>query len=359
MKYKILVTGAGSGGAENLINSLRKSSLDLIIYGSNMDEYLLAKSSADKIVWLPSAKEERYIEYLKKLIVKEGIHLVIPNNDTEVARISKDREKLPCKVFLPDKKTIEICQGKFKMYEILNKAGVPLAKSKLLKTLEDIDEFMKEFPAEKYWIRPKRGSGSMGATWVKNASQAKAWIKLWVELRGFRIEDFIISEFLPGRDYAFQSVWKDGKLIVAKMVERLAYIMSRNRLSNMSSSPSLAKTIRDDAALETIFKAIYAVSDRPHGNFCLDLKGNSEGKMCVTEFNIGRFCMITPIFDNTGKYNTAEVYVRCALDLPLDIEDPIDIEEDVFLIRELDTLPTIIRKKDLDQILQKAKQYFQ
>jgi carbamoyl-phosphate synthase large subunit len=243
------------------------------------------------------------------------------------------------------------------MYEVLYEAGIPVAKSSELRKYEDIDEFMTRFPGDRYWVRPRRGSGSMGATWVKNAEQARAWINLWLEMRGFELNDFIVSEFLPGRDYAFQSVWRNGELVVAKLAERLAYIMARNRLSNMSSSPAFARTVRDDNALKTIFKSIHAVSRTPHGNYCMDLKGNAKGEMCITEFNIGRFMMITPIFDLTGKYNTADIYVRCALDEEINIADPIDIEENVYLIRGLDTLPTIIRQNELENRIREAKQF--
>ena len=356
-KHRILVTGAGGGGGENLINSLRRSNLNLEIWGSNMDEYLLAKSSADVTVWLPPAKEENYTAALAGLLEREKIELVVPNNDTEVGRISRDRDRLPCRVFLPSDETVQICQDKLKMHRVLAEAGVPQAVSTGLESLEDVERFMSEHPGERYWLRPRRGSGSLGATWVNTAEQARNWIKLWVEIRGFRVSDYTIGEFLPGRDYAFQSVWYNGKLQVAKMVERLVYVMARTRLSNMSSSPAVARTIRDEAALETILKATHAVSEVPHGNYNLDMKGRGDGTMCVTEFNIGRFCMITPIFDLTGKHNTAEVHVACGLDQPLAIDNQIDIEEDVYLIRELDTTPRIIRGHELSEVIRKARSH--
>ncbi|MFH2056207.1 MAG: hypothetical protein ABIJ61_09640 [bacterium] len=355
MSHSVLVTGAGGGGGENLINSLRASGLDLNIYGSNMDEHLLAKSSADFTLWLPSARLPRYTQDLAEAVEAHAIELVIPNNDTEVGRISRDREMLPCRIFLPPDEEVSVCQDKLQLYRRLAERNIPQAHCRELASLDDIDDFVSSAGFEKYWLRPRKGSGSMGATWVRTAEQARNWVKLWVELRGFRINDFTISEFLPGRDYAFQSVWKNGELQVAKMVERLSYVMGRNRLSNMSSTPAVARTIEDKAALETIIAAIHTVSDRPQGNYNLDLKGNCEGVMCVTEFNIGRFCMITPIFDLTGRYNTAEVHVACALDLPLEIEEPIDIEPDIYLIRELDTRPQIISGRELETCVKHAK----
>jgi carbamoyl-phosphate synthase large subunit len=118
----------------------------------------------------------------------------------------------------------------------------------------------------------------------------------------------------------------------------------------MSSTPAVAKTIEDKKSLEVIFKAVSLLSEKPHGNFNFDLKGRENGEMCITECNVGRFCMITPIFDRTGKHSTVEYYIRSAFgELNENIKNPIDIEEGVLMLRELDTLPTIIRETDIDE----------
>ena len=129
------------------------------------------------------------------------------------------------------------------------------------------------------------------------------------------------------------------------MCERLSYFFGENLLSGMSSTPATARTVRDDHAVETALRTIQAVCEHPHGNFNLDMKGDSNGAMNVTECNIGRFFMITPIFDLSGKINTAEAYVRCAFDEPLNFDQEIDIEEDIYLLRDLDTEPMVVSGK--------------
>ena len=352
MKKKILVTGAGGGGSSNLISSLRASDLDLEIYGSNLESRMLAKSNADHNFLLPAATEDNYLDSLVKQIELNKIGLIIPNNDREVKRISIDRELIPCRVFLPPNETVEVCQDKYQMYLRLVESGIHVARSVDLTDYNDIERAFEELAdtGDRLWVRLKTGSGSKGATWVKTVSQAHAWISMWDDLRGYGVDKFMICEFLPGRDYAFQSVWRDGELIVAKMCERLSYFMGTNRLSGMSSTPEVACTVRDEKTLETIFNAIRVICKRPHGNFNLDLKGDAHEAMNVTEFNIGRFCMITPIFDLTGKINTAEAHVRSAYGEDMEVSDPIDIEEDIYLLRDLDTLPTLVSKTRLDEL---------
>ncbi len=363
-KLNIIVTGAGGGGGNNLINSIKHSGLNCHIIGTNCDSYSLAKSNADISYFMPPAgsrdfgeefageTRERYLTSLKELIAKENIDLIIPNNDREIKAISELRDEIDCRVFLPDPKAIDFAQDKFEMYKLFLDYDIPMAGSYDLKSYDDVDNAFNNLPpADKYWVRMRKGSGSKGATWVKTPDQAKNWIQLWEDLRGYPVEAFTISEFLPGRDYAFQSVWKDGKPIVMKIVERLSYFFGSLRLSGMSSTPQVAKTVNDPETLKTILKAISVISEKPHGNYCMDLKGDAKGRMCVTEFNIGRFCMITPIFDFSGKLNTAEAYIRCAMDLPIEPIEGLDYEEGKYMIRELDTLPTICTQKEIDRYL--------
>ncbi len=350
---KILITGVGGGGSNNLIESIRQSNLDLTQYsiiGSNISKDILAKSPLEENYILPVATDEKYEQTIIEFVRDKEIDLIIPNNDREVGKISEIREKLDCIVFLPDKETIINCQDKHKMYLKLQQAGIPMAESYELNSFKDIDSAMEKIGGDRFWVRPKRGSGSKGATWVQNAKQAKDWIQLWIDLRGYQLTNFTISEFLPGKDYCFQSVWKDGKMVVGKKCERLSYFFGVNRLSGMSSTPAVARTVRDDKALDTIMQTVKSLTANPHGNFNFDLKGRKDGTMCITECNVGRFCMITPIFDRTGKHSTVEMYIRSAFDdNSIKISNPIDIEEDYYLLRELDTLPTIIHKDKMER----------
>ena len=68
-------------------------------------------------------------------------------------------------------------------------------------------------------------------------------------MRGVPGEDFTLSEFLPGRDYNVQGLWLKGRLVLIKMCERLSYLNGRQQPSGMSSTPALAKTVWEPAAI--------------------------------------------------------------------------------------------------------------
>ena len=349
VKRCVLILGAGGGGGNNLIRSLRKSSLDLRILGTNCLPHCVAKSTADETYLMPECSLPDYLDRLVALVKQTKVDLIIPNNDREVAAISHNRDKIPARVFLPSDDVVRVCQDKDTFIQTLSRAGKAVPLTRQLSGVDDIESCMASLPrSDKYWVRPRRGSGSKGATWVRTADQARKWIELWVDLRGFHAADFQIANFLPGRDYNVQTIWKDGRLIRATMVERLSYFGGEGRLSGMTSTPEIAISIRDDAAFENSFDAIKVLSPLPHGSFNIDMKGDAEGKMHLTEINIGRFPMITTIHDAIGRTNGAEAYVKCAFDEDDYSGDAIDFAEGVFLFRDLDVEPLVINCSELD-----------
>jgi len=187
----------------------------------------------------------------------------------------------------------------------------------------------------------------MGAVPVKSPEQARSWICYWEEMRGVPATSFTLSEFLPGRDFAVQGLWKEGTLILLKICERLSYFGGGSHPSGTSSTPALGKIVFEPQVVEVCGAAVRALDERASGVFSIDLKEDVRGVPFVTEINAGRFCMITNIFDLTGKYNMAVTYVRLALDEPVEIRDEYDAVEDYYLVRDLDTLPGVFHSGEL------------
>ena len=120
----------------------------------------------------------------------------------------------------------------------------------------------------------------------------------------------------------------------------------------MSSSPELAKTVYDPKLFEFCIAVIQKLSrGQAHGNYDIDLKMNDRDELCVTEINIGRFFMITNLFNLSGKYSMIDTYLKLATNQDPEIEDPFDFSE-MYLIRSLDTLPTVLSPKEISSRLQ-------
>ncbi|MEM0101250.1 MAG: hypothetical protein QW522_03295 [Candidatus Methanomethyliaceae archaeon] len=226
---RILVTGAGGPAGVNFIKSLRIAPEKFFIVGSDINKYYLELPDVDVRQLSIPCTHPNYIDFLNEVIKRYNIEMVHPQPDIEVRVISENREKIKAKTFLPRKETIRICQDKLKSAKIWEDAGIPVAKTIEIENEDSIEIAAKElgFP---FWIRAASGAGGRGATPCYNLEMGKAWIKYW-RTRGENWK-FIAQEYLPGKNLAFHSIWKDGELIVSQVRERIEYISTSCTIRN-------------------------------------------------------------------------------------------------------------------------------
>ena len=345
-KIKVIITGAGGGGANNIISTIKEREKYTLI-GFDISEFKVARANVDLRFIVPPASSPEYEAEITKIINEIKPDLIIPTNDPEVEKLSEIRNNIGTELFFPDHESVALCLNKWNFHNFAIKNDIRVAETYHVENIEDVDQIFSNFNLDLLWCRAIKGAGSKGATKVKDAEQAKWWIKYWNEMRDMEVSDFTISEFLPGRDFACQSTWKNGKLILMKAAERLSYIEAASRPSNMSSSPELAKTVYDEELFDFCVDVINKLSGgRAHGNYDIDIKMNSKDQFCVTEINIGRFFMITNLFNLSGNYSMIDTYLKLATNQDPEISNPFDFSEK-YLIRSLDTLPTVL---SLDEI---------
>lgn len=348
MAKRVLVLRAGTGSSNNLIRSLKAGDASLIVSGCHDDRFVLKKSPADRNYLIPSLDQPKFLAALRRLIKTERVDLLIPSSDADVKTVSDLRDGIPCRLFLPAKALIDRCQDKFELTTFMRAHDLPAPVTYPVTDLDAIDEiFHRLSPYTRLWCRMRAGTGSMGALPVKTPEQARSWMGYWADMRGVPVSSFTISEYLPGRDFAAQSLWKDGTLVLVKVCERISYFGGGNVPSGASSTPALAKLVDEPRVVDVCTRAIRALDDNASGVFGIDLKENARGVPCITEINAGRFFMITNIFDLTGKHNMAALYVRLALGEPVEIRDEHDVAGDDYLVRDLDTLPGIFHADQL------------
>lgn len=348
MTRRVLLPGAGTGTVNNLVRSLRSDCPGLVIIGVHVDRFTLRNSKANRNYLLPKVDDPGFADTLLAIVEREGIDLLIPSTDADVGLASELRGILPCRTFLPSKSVIERCQDKYGLSEFLRESGIPVAATSTVDDLASLEEIFTRFPgARRLWCRIRSGYASRGAAPVDTPEDAHAWISYWERVRGVPASDFTLSEYLPGRDFACQSLWQDGRLVLVKTVERLAYLGAETRASGTSSIASVAKTVNEPRIVELCAAAVRALDPQACGAFSVDLKENRAGIPCVTEINAGRFITMLNFFDFTGLHNMSATYVRLALDEPVEIADPYDAVEDYYLVRGVDTLPAIFHADQL------------
>lgn len=353
-RARLLVTGAGTGAANNLIRSLRAHGAPFVIVGCHDERFVLRKSEADRNWLVPPARHGAAGRALADIIRRERVDLVLPTDDDDVALISRLRRRLPCRVFLPGASAIRRCQDKLLLASVLRSAGVPAPRTWPVRDRASVTRAFRALGTS-LWCRMRAGQGSMAATPVTKPAQAWSWITYWRDLRRVPPWKFTLSEYLPGRDFAAQSLWLDGRLVLVKTYERLAYVAANAQPSGVSSIAAVAKTVVEPRVVDVAAAAVRAVERRPCGAYSIDLKEDASGRPCVTEINAGRFISGTPLFDLAGRHNMALTYVRLALGRPVDLGDPYDRTEGDYMVRDLDTLPGIFRAEAFFDGIQEAR----
>lgn len=317
---RILVTGAGGSAASNYIQSLRHNPKKekFYIVGVDKKKYHIELANVDKRYLLPGIDDPSYISKLNKIIATEKIDLVHPQPDVEVDFLARHTKDVKAKMLLPKPETIDLCQNKMQLTDLLKKNNLNVPEAYYLESEKDLKKALKKLlkTNEKVWLRAIRGAGSRAALPVKNVDHAKMWVDYWRIMKGLNYGDFMVSEFLPGAEYAFQSFWIDGKIIMSQTRERVEYIFGNLTPSGQSSSPSVAVTVHNDAVNKLAHDAIKLADKKATGIFCADIKTNKNGEVCLIEINAGRFFTTSNFFSEAGL-NVPYYYTKYALGEPV------------------------------------------
>jgi hypothetical protein len=345
---RALITGAGSGYSGNLIRALRMMEPKPYILGVNDDRFVLQQSLADQSRLCPSPDSGEFVNSVLEIVKSEEINVIMPTDDNLVKAFSDARDRFPIELMLPDHETIELCQDKYALTARLREHGVPAPLTYEVGTLRDLDRIFARFPrAGTLWCRTRRGSRSMGAAPVANARQARAWITQWRDLRGVKVSNFTLAEYLPGRHFMVQCVWYKGKLLRVQPIEVLSYFAAGNNPSGVFSLANLAKTVAAPHAVEVALDAVRAVERHPSGTFFVELRETSNGVPAITEINAGRFPSGVTSLLAIGEDNMVAVFASAAVGNPVVMADPLRAPQEHYLVRDIDTIPGVFSASDI------------
>lgn len=348
MNKRLLLTSAGTSAAENLVRSLRAGDAGMLLIGCHHDRFILKKSSCDRRYLVPRPDDVRFSDALRRLVDEERIDLVVPTSDSDVGAVSELREDLPGRHFLPDHRVLQLCRDKHDLTALLRAKGVAAPETYAVPDLDALAGLFERFgPRRPLWCRPRTGTCARGAAAVKTPEQARSWISIWEDMRGVPASSFTLSEYLPGKDFLCQSLWKNGALVLINTFERLSYFGADNIPSGITSLSSLAKTVVDHRLVATCREAVRAVDATATGAFSVDLKEDRRGVPHVTEINAGRLLMAMTAFDRVGKHSMSLTYARLGVGDPVDLRDEYDAVEGYYMVRDLDTPPDIFHEDEL------------
>jgi len=313
---RILVTGAGGVAGVNFVRALRASPRKYHLIGSDNSRYYIQFPDLDSRYLTPRHDSPDFLAKVSSIAREEKAEFIHPQPSSEALVISENRRQLPATVFLPPPEAMVLGQDKLESQRRLDTASVPVARTVQVRDASSIETaFVKLGPS--LWLRARHGAGGRLSLRCDSREQALNWVELW-RGKGVASDEFVIQELLPGRNLAWDSLWKDGRLVTSYCRERLEYPFKHISPSGITGTPSVARTIHDARVNRLGEQAVKAIADRPTGAFSVDIKEDKGGRPCVTEVDPGKFHTTMPLwgyvaFRHLGLpwySNLADLYVR-------------------------------------------------
>jgi len=340
-KPRILVTGAGGVGGVNFIKALRLAG-EYFIVGMDYDEFYLQLPEVDVRFKSPRHDMPEFIELVKKMVKKYRVEFIHPQPEAEVEVLAEKREELrDVGLMIPKLHVVKLARDKWESYKAMTNASVNLPETKLY-SIEAVSKLLEKY--EKVWIRARKGAGGRLSLPVKSLEEAELWVKLWCTRGLAQPNDFIVQEYLPGRDVAWDSLWFRGELIASYSRERLRYIFPHLSPSRITGTPTVSRIIKDPEVNTVARSAVLAIDPKPHGFYCVDLKYNSSGRPAVTEVNVkahttlGLWSYVAQrILGLPREYNLPYLYIELGLGRDLkERPEKYDIYPEAIMIRHID-----------------------
>ena len=166
-----------AGRRVELLKDFRKSmdKGDRII-AADLSNLAPALYVADTYYLVPRIDDPAYLDRILDICRREKINAVTTLIDPEIELLAKNRarfEEIGVEVLAPYTETAELCFDKFKMYQYLTAHGVPTTETwgDYASAMEAVESGRLVFPV---FVKPRTGSGSVGARKVQDAETLKA-----------------------------------------------------------------------------------------------------------------------------------------------------------------------------------------
>lgn len=329
----------------NFVRALRASRKNYYVVGSDYNRYYLQLPDVAKRFPTPRHDDPRFVGRVAEIATRERVDFIHPQPSSEAMVLASTRRRLPAITFLPPRRVMELAQDKLKTQSRLRRARIPVAATRIAGTDDSIYSAFEEL-GKPVWIRARHGAGGRLSLLCQTSDEAAAWIALW-ERKGESRDEFLIQKYLPGRNLAWDSIWHKGRLVTSYCRERLEYPFKHISPSGITGTPSVARTLFDEAVDSLAERAVRAMASKPSGAFSVDVKEDESGKPFITEVDAGKFHSTMPLWGYAAVKNLhlpwysnlADLYVR--LGMGEDVGDDLPrtglIPAGYFMIRNIDS----------------------
>lgn len=150
---------------------------------------------ADVFYLVPRITAPGYLEQILDICKKEKIDGVFSLIDPELSLLAKEKERfleIGATPIISPYELVETCFDKYRMYQLLQKMGIPTGKCymELASFYQDVEAGEIDFPV---FVKPVRGSASLNINKVTSQQELEVLFGLY--------DDLMIQELMDGQEY--------------------------------------------------------------------------------------------------------------------------------------------------------------
>lgn len=240
MNYLMLSVGRRSELLKDFKLSMEPGSK---LVATDISPYAPALYMADKQYLVPRIDDPTYIDVIFDICKKEAINAVTTFIDPEIEILAKNRsrfESLDVEVLAPYEETAHLCFDKYLMFKHLSENNIPTVMT--WSTLKDFEEALTnnkvQFPV---FVKPRTGSGSVGARKISDFSVLKEAVK----------EDpsLIIQEFMDCMDL-------DADVYIDTITHEAVSAFSKKKIETRIGGASKTISFKDEKLFDFITKIV-------------------------------------------------------------------------------------------------------
>jgi len=353
-RIRVLIPSAGGPGAVNLTRSLRAMDLSTYLVGLDASPCYLHLALTDVRLLGPRRSDPGYLAAVNAAVEAHSVDVIVPNNSLDGALLTRRRDDVRARTFLPSPEAFRTGQNKWESYQLFARCGLPVPLTRLLRAPGDLELVFQTTDSRPIWVRgagiPGKGVG-VASLPARTVQQAVQWVDFW---EGWG--HMIASEYLPGANLTWLGLWDRGNLVASQGRCRDAYVIPHVSPSGITGAPAISHTIHREDINQLGRKACLAVDPQFSGPAFVDFKEDAFDQPHITEINVGRFGTTHHFYSVAGA-NFPGLVVRLALglDLPEWVKPCNVLPPDIYWIRTLDAGPVMVTRDQIDEVVARGR----
>ncbi len=290
-KYKILVTGVGAIIGYGIIQSLKKSKINLTVIGIDIYDDAYGKNTADIFYQGVLASSPDYIDFINSIVAKEEIDLIIPGIEQDLYALYLNKDKINTKIVFNNELCTQLSKDKLLTYNYLKENF----KLDLIPTIfnKSYDECFDQLGLP-FLLKPKSSYASKGIQIINNKREFDFYTENQIEnvifqkIIGTMNSEFTVSVFGNGdgdyldsiilkRELSGEGATSKASVVQNKKIE--AYITELVKVLKPIGPTNIQLRVENDIP--------YLLEINPRISSACSLRtsfGYNEPEMCINYF---------------------------------------------------------------------------